>query len=75
MSSEDIKIQLPEDSQRFCRIDADFKVRTKLHNIISLLSFLESRLTMLYVLKFGGAGISTELSGPQRYAAKLSDRL
>lgn len=30
---------------------------------------------MLYVLKFGGADISIELSGPQRYVAKLSDRL
>jgi hypothetical protein len=36
MSSEDINMQLPEDSQRFNRIDADFKVRTKLHNITIL---------------------------------------
>lgn len=27
MSSEDIKMQLPKDSQRFNKIDADFKVR------------------------------------------------
>ena len=26
MSSEDIKMQLPEDSQRFYKIDAEFKV-------------------------------------------------
>lgn len=29
MSSEDIKMQLPKDSQRFNKIDADFKVRIK----------------------------------------------
>jgi hypothetical protein len=33
MSSEDIKMQLPEDSQRFSRIDADFKVRIKFYDI------------------------------------------
>jgi hypothetical protein len=33
MSSEDIKVQLPEDSQRFSRIDADFKVRVEFCNI------------------------------------------
>jgi dynein heavy chain len=33
MSSEDIKVQLPEDSQRFSRIDADFKVRVKFCDI------------------------------------------
>jgi hypothetical protein len=33
MSSEDIKMQLPEDSQRFSRIDADFKVRKKFYDI------------------------------------------
>jgi Dynein heavy chain, N-terminal region 2. len=33
MSSEDIKMQLPEDSQRFSRIDADFKVGVKFCNI------------------------------------------
>jgi len=33
MSSEDIKVQLPEDSQRFSRIDADFKVSVKFCNI------------------------------------------
>lgn len=43
MSSEDINTQLPEDSERFNRIDEDFKVRTKLCNITILL---------LCVLKF-----------------------
>lgn len=33
MSSEDIKMQLPEDSQRFSRIDTDFKVRVQIFNI------------------------------------------
>jgi dynein heavy chain len=36
MSSEDIMMQLPEDSQRFNRIDEDFKVRTSLYSVIML---------------------------------------
>lgn len=48
MSSDDIRKQLPEDSERFIRIDYEFKVKHIIKAI--LLFFFSTRTTFLFPL-------------------------